>query len=135
MYYNLFISHSWNYSDAYEKLVDLLDNHPYFSYRNYSVPRQEALIIRGSNYRAQLKSKIRNQMYFCNVIIILSGVYASYSNSIQLEIEVAQELVKPIIAIAPWGADKTSSVVNEAADTIVRWNTSSIVDAIRAYSN
>ena len=28
--YNLFISHSWAYSDAYEKLVNLLDKRPYF---------------------------------------------------------------------------------------------------------
>jgi len=25
MAYNLFISHSWSYSDAYEKLINLLD--------------------------------------------------------------------------------------------------------------
>jgi len=37
--YNLFISHSWTYSDAYDRLVDLLDNASYFSYRNYSVPK------------------------------------------------------------------------------------------------
>ena len=34
MTYNLFISHSWTYSDAYEKLVALLDAKPYFSYKN-----------------------------------------------------------------------------------------------------
>ena len=34
MTYNLFISHSWTYSDAYEKLVNLLNADPYFTYKN-----------------------------------------------------------------------------------------------------
>ena len=37
--YHLFISHSWTYSDAYEKLLALLNKDAYFSYKNYSVPQ------------------------------------------------------------------------------------------------
>ena len=40
---------------------------------------------------------------------------------------------KTIIAIEPWGSEKTSTVVKNAADKIVKWNTDSIVDAIRGY--
>ena len=43
--YNLFISHSWDYSDAYSKLCGLLDNASYFSYKNYSVPKDDPLRI------------------------------------------------------------------------------------------
>lgn len=43
--YNLFISHSWTYSDAYDRLVDLLDNASYFSYRNYSVPKDNPILL------------------------------------------------------------------------------------------
>lgn len=45
MTYNLFISHSWAYSDAYKRLVALLDAKPYFSYRNYSVPKDIRYIM------------------------------------------------------------------------------------------
>ena len=38
---------------------------------------------------------------------------------------------KIIIAIEPWGAKKTSSVVKNAADEIVKWNTDSVVNAIK----
>lgn len=41
MTYNLFISHSWAYTDAYEKLVNLLDSTDDFSYKNYSVPKDD----------------------------------------------------------------------------------------------
>ena len=41
--YNLFISHSWNYSNTYNDLVRLLNNKPYFSYKNYSVPKNDPI--------------------------------------------------------------------------------------------
>lgn len=31
--YNLFISHSWAYSDAYEKLINLLNKDSTFTYK------------------------------------------------------------------------------------------------------
>ena len=45
MTYNLFISHSWTYGDEYDRLVDMLNAKPYFSYKNYSVPKYNPLHI------------------------------------------------------------------------------------------
>lgn len=66
-------------------------------------------------------------------VLILAGVYANYSKWINIEIELAQQMGKTIIAIEPWGAEKTSAKVKNTADKIVKWNTDSIVDAIRGY--
>ena len=41
--HNLFISHSWTYSDSYDKLIGLMDARPYFTYRNYSVPKDDPI--------------------------------------------------------------------------------------------
>ena len=133
--YNLFISHSWDYSNAYDGLISLLNNASYFSFRNYSVPKDDPLrIYNSSNYKAELRRKVRNQMIYCNAVLVLAGVYASYSDSIDMEISVAKELGKPIIAIEPWGSDRTSVPVKNAATKIVGWNTSSIVSAVREVS-
>ena len=131
MTYNLFISHSWTYTDAYEKLVNLLDAKPYFSYKNYSVPKNDP--IHHAYYDYQLKAAIKNQMQPASCVLILAGVYATYSKWINIEIELAKSMGKKIIAIQPWGAEKTSAVVKNAADVIVGWNTDSIVNAIRGY--
>lgn len=40
---------------------------------------------------------------------------------------------KKIIAIEPWASERTSLVVKRAANDIVKWNTDSIVRAIRGY--
>ncbi len=135
MEYHLFISHSWKYPEAYDGLVSLLNKDYWFSYKDYSVPRDEPLTIYNRlYYESELKNKIRNQMRSCHVVLILAGVYASYSDSINMEIEIANELGKPIIAIQPWGAEKTSQIVKSNADAIVGWNSSSIIDAIKRYS-
>ena len=130
--YNLFISHSWRYSDQYDRLVNLLRERGYFAFRNYSVPPDDP--IHGAGNDAQLRRAIRNHMAPCHVVLILAGVYASYSKWINIEIELAEMNFsdpKPIIAIAPWGSERISKPVRAAADRIVRWNTESIVKAIR----
>jgi hypothetical protein len=133
--YNLFISHSWAYSDAYEKLVSLLDNATYFSYRNYSVPRDDP--IHNAPTSAALYNAIKQQMSNCHIVLIMAGVYSTYSTWIEREIEIAQiEYMnpKPIIGIKPWAQTRISAVVQEASDEIVAWSTNSIVRAIREHS-
>lgn len=129
MIYNLFISHSWTYSDSYIKLVALLNARSYFSYKNYSVPKNDP--IHHARYDYQLKEAIRAKMRPVSCVLILAGVYATYSKWINIEIELAQEMGKPIIAVEPWGAERTSAAVKNAADKIVGWNTYSIISAIR----
>lgn len=131
MTYNLFISHSWTYSDAYEKLVNLLDADPYFTYKNYSVPKNDP--IHNATYDYQLKAAIRNQMQHASCVLMLAGVYSTYSKWINIEIQLAQEMGKKIIAIEPWGAEKTSIKVKNSANTIVKWQTASFVKAVRGY--
>ena len=130
--YNLFISHSWAYGDAYDKLVKMLDKADRFSYRNYSVSKDNPIHKAGTD--KELLEAIKERMQFCDVILIMAGVYSSYSKWINKEIQLANSGFtnpKPIIAIQPWDSEKTSKVVKDNADKIVGWNTSPIVSAIR----
>ena len=130
--YNLFISHSWNYSDQYGRLVKLLRGRGYFAFRDYSVPPDDP--IRRAGTDAQLRQAIRDQMAPCHVVLILAGVYATYSKWINIEIALALEgfaRPKPIIALRPRGSVRISEPVRLAADRIVSWNTESVVRTIR----
>ena len=131
MVYNLFISHSWTYSHTYDNLIGLLDSAPYFYYKNYSVPKDDP--IHNAPYDYQLRAAIRNKMQHASCVLILAGVYSTYSKWINIEIQLAQEMGKKIIAIEPWAGSHTSTVVKNAADEVVKWNTSSILRAIRGY--
>lgn len=134
--HNLFISHSWQYSDAYTKLCGLLDNRTYFDYNNFSVPKDDPVHTNGTD--KQLIEAITNKMRLCHVILIMAGKYSTYSKWINKEIVIANESFtnpKPIIGIKPWGNTVISSVVRDNADELVGWNTESIVAAIRNHSN
>ena len=85
----------------------------------------------------ELHEAIKNKISQCHVIIILAGVYSSHSKWIKKEISIAKNefsTPKKIIAIEPWGSEKTSKIVKDNADKIVKMNTESIVSAIRELS-
>lgn len=118
--YNLFISHSWTYADAYEKLIMLLDDRPYFLYNNYSIPKNDPVHTNGTD--RELYEAIKNKISPSNIVLIMAGVYSSYSKWIDKEIKIAKaEFSKPkkIIAIEPWGSIKISALVKANADMIV----------------
>ncbi len=129
--YNIFISHSWAYSDAYDRIIELLDEQG-LNYKNHSVPKNDPLHTRGTN--KELERAIRNQMSGTHCVLIMSGVYSTYSKWINKEIAIAVEMEKPIIAIKPWSQTNLSSVVQKYATVIVGWNGKSIADAIKEHS-
>lgn len=96
------------------------------------MPKDDPIHTNGTD--KQLREKIDAKIKGCSCVIILAGVYATYSRWINIEIELAQKYGKPIIAVQPWGAERTSTVVKNAADTIVGWNSKSVANAVREYA-
>ncbi|MCL2129373.1 MAG: TIR domain-containing protein [Treponema sp.] len=129
--YKLFISHAWDYHDDYIRLVNLLKEANYFNYANYSVPKDDSF---GKMTIVQLKEEIRQQIRLVNCFLALGGVYMSYSDWIQFELDFAVSLDKPIIGIKPWGNTNVSTAVSDVSKEVVGWNTDSIIAAIRKYS-
>jgi hypothetical protein len=131
--HRLFISHSWAYRDAYEKLVRFFDKHPNFKWMNYSVPKDDP--IHNAPNEPALYNAIKDQISPVNCVIILAGLYSSYSKWIEKEIEISKKIFsKPIVAVEPWASKRTSRIVKDNADAIVKWQSKAIVDAIRKYS-
>ena len=129
--YHLFISHSWSYSDQYDNLVHLLNQAPYFAYQNRSIPKNDPV---HSSTDRELSAAIHNHMASCGIVLVLAGVYASCSKWIDKEIKIAKSswlVPKPVLAIEPYGSQRTSVDVKSVADEVVSWNTSSIVAAIK----
>lgn len=129
--YDVFISHAWKYNDQYYKLTELLEGHPYFIFRNYSVPEHDPIVF---NTTSDLYNQLAEQIRQSSVVLLIAGKYVKYRKWIQEEIKLAKKYDKPIIAIRPWGADMLPSEAETKADVIVNWQASSIVSAIREYS-
>ena len=84
---HLFISHSWSYSDQYQRLLRLLGEEPRFFYKNYSIPKDDP-IHNATNWQ-DLRQAIKQKMGYCDVILIMAGVYSTYSKWINTEIAIA----------------------------------------------
>lgn len=130
--HNLFISHSWSHGSQYARLCTLLRDRPYFVFRDYSVPKDDP--IHNAANASELREAIRSKMAPCGVVLVLAGMYATYSKWINEEIRLAEtgfDRPKPIVAVELLGSKRTSNRVKKAADRLVKWNTDSIVKAIR----
>ncbi|MGL4753670.1 TIR domain-containing protein [Aeromonas veronii] len=128
---NVFISHSWRYNEELVRLRALLVNRPYFNVNFHEVPITEPINSMNSNYiKRVLAEKIRNS----DVVLAISGLYASHSNWMAWEMDKAIELGKPVIGIIPHGAQRISQAVASRETESVRWSTESIVDAIRRHA-
>lgn len=130
--YRLFISHAWRYGDDYNRLISLLNDAKYFSYYNYSAPSEKPLFPPGTpmtNY--QIQNLITNKISPSQITLVISGMYGAYSDWMQYEIDESLRMGKPIIGIYPWGQTYAPTYVTQNATEMVRWQTDSIVNAIR----
>lgn len=130
--YNVFISHSWQYSKDRKDLQSLLYGRGYFNVEFEEVPKDEPINSHNASYiKRRLKTKIENS----NIVLGLAGMYANYSHWMDWELNKAKELGIPIVGVIPWGKRRVSSLVYDLSVYDVRWNTESIVDAIRTYAS
>lgn len=129
--YNLFVSHAWSYSEAYEAVINLLNSSSSLSWRNHSVPTYRPLVPAGQTLsRAKLLDELRDQIRGTHAVVVIGGMYVAHSDWIQAEIDIAVAWGKPIIGLRPRGAERTPLALTSAASEMVNWNTNSIVSAI-----
>lgn len=132
--YDLFISHAWTQNKEYDRLVDWLNSLSAttdFAWRNCSVPYPDRQPIRSP---AELRAALTAQIRPANAVLVLAGLYVNYRQWIIAEVELAQALHKPIIAVVPLGAEQVPALVADAAAAIVQWDAALIVAAIREHA-
>lgn len=129
--YHIFISHAWDYSDHYETIKKWINSDFYLSkhWSDYSIPVYNPV---DAHSKRELKQKITNKIIPSNVVIILAGMYATYSEWIDYEIDEAVRMNKYIIGVKPWGQERIPRKIQDNADIMVGWNSSSVINAIKA---
>lgn len=132
--YNIFISHAWKYSEHYNKIVQWLNeaqSEGKLTWKNYSVPSHDPLIDPNTTVgKTKLKNELKDQVRPASKVIILAGMYASYSDWIDFEIDTAVNYGKYIIGVKPWGQERIPTKVSNNADIMVGWNKDSVINAI-----
>ena len=134
MQINVFISHSWSYSEHYERLVEWIFEESWsvqgtqIVFQDFSVPKDDP--IHYARTDRELQAAIFAEISRANVIVIPTGMYANHSKWIRKEIDGAKLYRRPILAVNPWGQERKSSVVRDAADDYCGWSKQSVVDKI-----
>ena len=133
---HVFVSHSWHYSGHYQKLREWIFHTRWsigqasLNLRDYSAPKDDP--IHNAGTERELREAIYRKIERSRVVVIPTGMYASYSKWIGKEINGAKKMSKPILAVNPWGQQRTASVVAQAAAKTVGWNKKSVVGGIWA---
>lgn len=129
--YKIFISHSWQYTDTLEALRKLLNERGYFNATYEESTKDKPINSEDESY---IKRRLTQKIGDSDVILALAGVYASHSSWMKWELDKALALGVPIIGVIPRGQDRISTIVSNRSIVDVRWNTESIIAAIRAHS-
>lgn len=127
-------SHSWAYSGHYETLAEWIFEESWnvngtpLVFNNRSVPKNDP--IHNVRNAEELKQRIYAKIVASNVVICPMGMYASHSKWIDKELGGAALHRRPLLAVNPWGQERSSSVVRSRADLAVGWTKKGVVDGI-----
>jgi MTH538 TIR-like domain (DUF1863) len=124
--YRVFISHAWDYSADYWRVVQFLNEAPRFRWENLSVPEHDPV------NSLELEYQLRNQMRPADVFLIIAGMYAARREWIDFELRFARRIGRPVIGIMKWDSIQVPTAIQNDATELVGWNGASIVRAIRA---
>lgn len=129
--YKIFVSHSWSHSDDLEALKNLLNSRGYFNVEFTEASKDVPINSENASY---IKTVLKNKIIDSDIVLALAGVYASHSDWMIWELDTAVSNGIPIVGVIPIGQEKISQEVYKRSKANVRWNTESIVEAIRTYT-
>jgi hypothetical protein len=129
--YKIFISHSWSYSSDLTDLQNLLNSRGYFNVEFTEASKDVPINSTNATY---IKAKLRAKISTSDVVLALAGIYASHSDWMPWELDTAKSLGIPIIGVIPRGQERISQEVYSRSVVDVKWNTESIVEAIRNHA-
>lgn len=132
----VFISHSWAYTEHYEKLSAWLFEKSWRSgdedliFVDLSIPKTDPIHYAQNTHA--LEQAILEKIAAAHVLVCPTGMYSEYSTWISRELSGAATMGKKVLAVNPWGQQRKSVVVQSHADRIVGWSEKSVVGSVVA---
>lgn len=128
--YKIFISHSWSYTQDLEALQKLLNARGYLNVTFLEATKKTPIDSVNATY---VKTVLKTRILQSDIVLALAAVYATHSDWMIWELETAKANKIPIVGVIPRGQERISTEVSSRSIIDVKWNTESIVDAIRTY--
>jgi hypothetical protein len=128
--YKIFISHSWAYTEDLEALQSLLNARGYLRVEFMEASKKIPINSENAPY---VKRVLKQKILASDIVLGLAAIYASHSDWMIWELETSKKNNIPIVGVIPRGQQRISSEVKSRSIVDVKWNTESIVAAIRAH--
>ena len=124
----VFVTHVFAEDPDYRRVFEYLESSPNFFYVNCSNIES----IPASGGKEALKDELRTQIKMAEVVILPSMLYSEHREMITYQMDAAQAMDLPIVALEPFGGvQEMPKQVAERADEQVGWNERLIADAVR----
>lgn len=123
----IFISHSWRLSSRdYQDLANKLKS-VHLVY-DHSIPKRKKRPIHNEE---ELRDVFRNQLLWCSKVFVLADKSLPSNGHVVMELDVAAELGKEIIAIQPNSQWAVPDFIRQRAHRIIANNTTSLLNCLR----
>lgn len=124
----VFVMHTFSEHPDYRRVFEYLESSPNFFYVNCSNIES----IPGNGGKEALKDELRTQIQMAEVVIVPSVMYTEQREWIVYQMNAAQAMDLPIVALEPFGGvQEMPKEVAERASEQVGWNERLIADALR----
>jgi hypothetical protein len=123
----LFVSHSWDENEDYNRVFEYLEASGTFYYKNTSQPQAKRPLDRESQ-----REDLRRQIAPCEVVVIVASVYKSSPELVAFQMNFAKAADRPIVAMENFGSTEAlPKAIKDLADEICGWNERDLIDALR----
>ena len=124
----IFVTHTFADHPDYHRVFEYLESAPNFFYRNCSAPHHPP----AGGGKEALKEELRTQIKAAEVVVVLSSLYAEHKSWITYQMDAAQAMDRPLLALSAFGSDaKLPDEIAKRTPEVVEWNQREIVDAVR----
>jgi hypothetical protein len=123
----LFVSHSWEENEDYNRVFEYLEASGTFYYQNTSQPQAKRPIDKESQ-----REDLRRQIAPCEVVVIVPAAYKWATELVTFQMNFAKAADRPIVAMENFGStEPLPKAVKDLADEICGWNERDLIDALR----
>jgi hypothetical protein len=123
----LFVSHSWEENEDYNRVFEYLEAPGTFYYQNTSQPQAKRPLDRESQ-----REDLRRQIAPCEVVVIVPAAYKWSPDLVLFQMHFAKAAERPIVAMENFGStEPLPKAITDMADEVIGWNERDMIDALR----
>jgi hypothetical protein len=123
----LFVSHSWEETEDYNRVFEYLEASGTFYYKNTGTPEAKRPIDKESQ-----REDLRRQIAQCEVVVIVPTAYKWSPEMVTFQMNFAKSADKPIVAMENFGSTEAlPKAIKDLADEVCAWTERDLIDVLR----